>query len=453
MRKFLILAALVVAALSLSVATAGAYCGPEFNNKKEAAAYYHTSEGAKRIPSLTHELREHGMMHADQTFWALFNSPNVVVVTTPEGYTLSTNTSCNGFTYEPFGGLLGHSKKKVLAIRGKKSVVNVGKKKQIGKPSEHTVKSEEVKEAQANGTTEVFEVETIQVTTTYSQKQRVCYSYNPIMKAYCRNFVTGPVFKLCKTTVHVTKVMKEKTRKRLVRTEPAPEHPKEAPKEKEKEKEKFCEINISGTNSGNVQCEGTQIIYCSVTAGSNNSANCVCPQQGEIGAPNDCHLPTCHEVGTCEEKEPEHKCEPGEEGTYPKCHTPKCKEGEVGTYPYCETPQPPVFVDVTKPNDVEAGTTYPNFCATVQMWGSDTGMLTEGPEYGAFGPIGETRLVTATVAGLQEVCVTYAAPGEVPAGEYDHVTITVRDNQHPSLVAQVIVPVKIDPSPEVVRPG
>ncbi|HUC87339.1 MAG TPA: hypothetical protein VMR75_03410 [Candidatus Saccharimonadales bacterium] len=190
-----------------------------------------------------------------------------------------------------------------------------------------------------------------------------------------------------------------------------------------------------------------------------------CAEADEVGTYPDCRPHTCEELGNC--PPPKTCAEKGEVGAYPNCHKPTCEEegncpkpktcaekGEEGTYPNCEKPEPPKFIDVPEPNNLQAdGETDPAFCTTVQMWGSDTGTLTEVSKYSGFGPFGENGVVTSTVSGLQKVCVTYAAPGEVPAGGYDEVTLTIKDNQHPSLKAERVIKIKIEPSPEEVRPS
>jgi len=90
----------------------------------------------------------------------------------------------------------------------------------------------------------------------------------------------------------------------------------------------------------------------------------------------------------------------------------------------CSTPQqtPPTVVNMTQLNDVDAGATSPNFCATVNVPGSDQGTLTFSAQYGTF------QITTFAVNGQVQKCTTYVAPTEVPSGGRDSVTVFVRDN-------------------------
>ena len=90
----------------------------------------------------------------------------------------------------------------------------------------------------------------------------------------------------------------------------------------------------------------------------------------------------------------------------------------------CTPPQqtPPSIVNYTTLNDVDAGGTSPNFCATVNLPGSDQGVLTFAATYGSF------QTSTFTVAGQVQKCTTYVAPTEVPSGGRDSITVYVRDN-------------------------
>lgn len=83
---------------------------------------------------------------------------------------------------------------------------------------------------------------------------------------------------------------------------------------------------------------------------------------------------------------------------------------------------PPTVVNMTQINDVDAGGTSPNFCATVNIPGSDPGTLTFAATYGSF------TTTTFDVAGQVQKCTTYVAPTEVPSGGRDSVTVFVRDN-------------------------
>lgn len=83
---------------------------------------------------------------------------------------------------------------------------------------------------------------------------------------------------------------------------------------------------------------------------------------------------------------------------------------------------PPSIVQYTTLNDVDAGGTSPNFCATVNVPGSDQGTLTFAATYGSF------TTSTFAVAGQVQKCTTYTAPTEVPPGGKDTITVFVRDN-------------------------
>ena len=83
---------------------------------------------------------------------------------------------------------------------------------------------------------------------------------------------------------------------------------------------------------------------------------------------------------------------------------------------------PPSIVQYTTLNDVDAGATSPNFCATVNIPGSDQGTLTFAATYGSF------QTTTFAVNGQVQKCTTYVAPTEVPSGGRDSVTVFVRDN-------------------------
>jgi hypothetical protein len=185
-----------------------------------------------------------------------------------------------------------------------------------------------------------------------------------------------------------------------------------------------------------------------------------CTEKGEVGAYPNCRPPTCEEKHSCTCKEK------GLAGEYPNCHEPTCEEkhnckppptcaekGEYGTYPNCEKHEeevgPPVLT-VRTVNDVEVGGTTPS-CAEWQLPGGDTGTLTFAPHFGTIAGYGEKAVFS--VSGSKEMCVTYEAPhNEVPEGEHDWITITLRDNKTGKLVSEV-VKFKIDSSPEEVRPG
>lgn len=94
------------------------------------------------------------------------------------------------------------------------------------------------------------------------------------------------------------------------------------------------------------------------------------------------------------------------------------------TSPPPPPPPPAPTVSATTINDVDAGGSSPNFCVTWNVPGSDSGSLTVTATYGHFSPSGSTG-----VSGGSSSCQwTYYAPGEVPAGGKDTVTVTLRDN-------------------------
>jgi len=81
-------------------------------------------------------------------------------------------------------------------------------------------------------------------------------------------------------------------------------------------------------------------------------------------------------------------------------------------------------VSMTTINDVDQGGTSPNFCATVNVPGSDTGTLTFTAHYGSF------TTSTFAVNGLNKYCTTYVAFSDpsTTTTVQETVTATVRDN-------------------------
>lgn len=103
---------------------------------------------------------------------------------------------------------------------------------------------------------------------------------------------------------------------------------------------------------------------------------------------------------------------------------------------------PPSIVSMTQLNDVDAGATAPNVCATVSLPGSDTGTVTFSAQYGTFQSPSQW-----TVSGQQTVCSTYVAPTEVPPGGTDQWTVFVRDNTTVLSAQQASSPFKINSPP------
>jgi len=103
---------------------------------------------------------------------------------------------------------------------------------------------------------------------------------------------------------------------------------------------------------------------------------------------------------------------------------PTCPPGQTGTYPNCTPPATAPTVSITTINDVDQGGTSPNFCATVNVPGSDTGTLTFTAHYGSF------TTSTFTVNGMNKYCTTYVAFSDptTTTTVQETVTATVRDN-------------------------
>jgi hypothetical protein len=82
-------------------------------------------------------------------------------------------------------------------------------------------------------------------------------------------------------------------------------------------------------------------------------------------------------------------------------------------------------------NDVDVGQTSDNYCAVAQLPDGHTGTLVMEPDFGSFGPEGTLAF---KVTGTQKVCAliadgqAYTAPGEVPPGGTDTITVCLTDD-------------------------
>jgi hypothetical protein len=91
----------------------------------------------------------------------------------------------------------------------------------------------------------------------------------------------------------------------------------------------------------------------------------------------------------------------------------------------CATPPPavpPSVIDVTQLNDVDAGATSPNFCATVTLPSGHTGTLFFVAKLGSFAPSS-----VAVTSASSRLCSTYTAPADSGSSS-DTVHVKVVDN-------------------------
>jgi hypothetical protein len=459
--RSIILALIALVAVLAFAGSASAYCGPGFTNKKQAIAYYQTKEGKKFLPSMKKKLVAKGFMHKDQTVMAFLKSPRVVFKKTPKGFVLDYNTSCNGSTYGPYGGLYAHGNKGVLAVIVKTTKSKIGKPKK-GKSTTKVVEtSPEISIPNADGSIDIFVDETKETTTPYSQKYRECTYYRAFMKDYCRNIVHSVVWHECKTFVeHYTKKMRRTTR-RHVRTIPAPtpapsgggEMPSGTPPP-----DTGCHVEVHGDVNNNGQltiCGGDNHANCTIMGAYHNDNNvCVkkCADGSEIPEANDCPQP------------PPATCDEGQTGSPPNCVTP-CKPDEVGTPPHCHVPTctelgncppppktcqelgncPKPGLSITTMNDVQMSYTSDGFCATAQLVAGHSGTLTMSAGFGHWGSH-NLGSITFQVTGTQKVCAliaddtAYTAPTEAPSGDsdipdgYDRITVNLSDGTYQSSI-------------------
>lgn len=308
-------AALVPADPVLAYA-ASSYCGPPAMNKTQWVGFW--KRGGALTKGAERWVRQHASythIKPDQGFLSWAKQPEIKSVYTPAGYTLSTNTFCPGGTYLPYNGRLPHGKQKVMAWceASAKNHVIVTKVKKHGR-------------------------------TYFRYVTMTSLTCVPLVKGYCRNFVTGKPFKVVKRKVKYRRV---KTKKVVKPKKPAPEVKCSTGFDKvivgttvsciqqtqRQSSEQSC--RVAGGNWNGVECLSVQVqvqVVCgnaTVVVGNNTTAG----TQGD----------NCNTVVN---PPPSQVCPPPTTGTYPNCTLPPppptCEDQglQEGPYGECEAKCP-----------------------------------------------------------------------------------------------------------------
>lgn len=203
---------------------------------------------------------------------------------------------------------------------------------------------------------------------------------------------------------------------------------------------------------GGIACQSNQQTIGSGSCnGSNNSSNTT----GNGNVTGDCNQVNQNCVGnnvcnTTTNPPPSCTCPQTCSPCPPPPPPPTCPAGQTGTPPNCTTPSSPApTLTLTQVNDVEVGQTRP-YTVDYTVPSGHSATLTFDAHYGAFSATG-TGAVSFTVSGSGSQTATYTAPGEVPPGGTDTITVTITDTTTGQSVSKTTDPFTIKPT--AVHPG